>query len=287
MYHGQSDFSLEDDLRDIGERRVAEQQAEMEAASAADLMKAVDLEEGEERHWENFHQMHSTAQFFKERRYLVKAFPELLDAQVTNVLEVGCGTGSTAVALLRAREGAEIIPAIHVTGVDFSEKAVALASENVDAAGFTARFSSHHCDICTSPPPPPPSSDGMYDAALMIFTLSAIAPESAVSALRNVGAAMRDGSRIFLRDYAQYDLAMLRFKGAAVIVPGELYRRSDGTLARFMTLDSLKDLVRKAGPEFEWNDGQYLCIKLENRKTGQKMHRVFIEARLTYRGKRT
>ena len=270
-YHEQRDFSLED-VRAAGERRVAEQAAEMGAAGPGR-----EPGPGEGRHWERFHQMHSTAQFFKERRYLVKAFPELLDARCAHVLEAGCGTGSSAVALLRARQ------AVHVTGVDYSPTAVALAAKNVDAAGFSSRFSSSRCDICRERPPPSPAPGGLYDAGLMVFTLSAIPPAAAAAALRNLGAGLREGARLLVRDYGVFDMAMLRFKGAAAVVPGELYRRSDGTLARFMTLEALRELVREV-PELEWDDGRYNLIKLVNRKTDTHMHRVFVEARLTYRG---
>ncbi|KAF9606148.1 hypothetical protein IFM89_023201 [Coptis chinensis] len=52
--------------------------------------------------WRNFHNLHSTGKFFKERRYLLKEFPELLHAnEDSKVLEVGCGNGSTVLPILR------------------------------------------------------------------------------------------------------------------------------------------------------------------------------------------
>lgn len=49
--------------------------------------------------WNNFHTTHSTAKFYKERRYLFKEFPDL--ASFSLFLEVGCGNGSTALPILR------------------------------------------------------------------------------------------------------------------------------------------------------------------------------------------
>ncbi|KAF3325769.1 methyltransferase-like protein SPBC21C3.07c [Carex littledalei] len=52
--------------------------------------------------WRRFHRCHSTARFFKERRYLLKEFPELLSCHDSvKVIEVGCGNGSTVLPILR------------------------------------------------------------------------------------------------------------------------------------------------------------------------------------------
>ncbi|GAQ89870.1 methyltransferase family protein [Klebsormidium nitens] len=52
-----------------------------------------------EHAWEGFHTKHTTARFFKERRYLLEEFPELKAGRL-KILEVGCGSGSTAIPLL-------------------------------------------------------------------------------------------------------------------------------------------------------------------------------------------
>ena len=52
--------------------------------------------------WRSFHRRHASGRFFKERRYLLKEFPELLNSKgCAKVLEVGCGNGSTVVPILR------------------------------------------------------------------------------------------------------------------------------------------------------------------------------------------
>ncbi|KAG5152167.1 hypothetical protein JHK84_028639 [Glycine max] len=52
--------------------------------------------------WKQFHLRHASGKFFKERRYLLKEFPELLSCPPNSMLlEVGCGNGSTALPILR------------------------------------------------------------------------------------------------------------------------------------------------------------------------------------------
>ncbi|KAK8589537.1 hypothetical protein V6N13_088363 [Hibiscus sabdariffa] len=52
--------------------------------------------------WQSFHIQHFSGKFFKERRYLLKEFPELVSCgDGSKVLEVGCGDGSTALPILR------------------------------------------------------------------------------------------------------------------------------------------------------------------------------------------
>jgi len=55
--------------------------------------------------WRSFHRRHASGKFFKERRYLLKEFPELPNSKdCAKILEVGCGNGSTAVSILRSNE---------------------------------------------------------------------------------------------------------------------------------------------------------------------------------------
>ncbi|CAL5075893.1 unnamed protein product [Urochloa decumbens] len=78
--------------------------------------------------WRSFHRRHASGKFFKERRYLLKEFPELPNStdcakileerryllkefpelpnstDCAKILEVGCGNGSTAVSILRSSE---------------------------------------------------------------------------------------------------------------------------------------------------------------------------------------
>lgn len=53
--------------------------------------------------WEEFYRAHPSAKFFKERRYLLLEFPQLLRSDVPlHVAEIGCGCGSSLLPVLKA-----------------------------------------------------------------------------------------------------------------------------------------------------------------------------------------
>ena len=57
---------------------------------------------GSQEPWEAFHSRHRRGRFFKERRYLPLAFPEILDPGVLHVVELGAGAGASLLPVLRA-----------------------------------------------------------------------------------------------------------------------------------------------------------------------------------------
>ncbi|KAL2942647.1 Methyltransferase-like protein 6, partial [Bienertia sinuspersici] len=95
--------------------------------------------------WSHFHSRHSTGKFFKERRYLLKEFPELLSCEdYSKVLEVGCGNGSTVLPILRAKEK------IIVYACDCSVEALERAKQNLiyaDIECVMERFYPFSCDF--------------------------------------------------------------------------------------------------------------------------------------------
>ncbi|KAF3603734.1 hypothetical protein F2Q69_00036304 [Brassica cretica] len=96
--------------------------------------------------WQDFHSRHSSGKFFKERRYLLKEFPELvLCGENTKLLEVGCGNGSTVLPLLRGSKN------ITVYACDCSSEALVRTKENINRAIATVdNFHSFTCDFSTS-----------------------------------------------------------------------------------------------------------------------------------------
>ena len=125
---------------------------------------------------------------------------------------------------------------------------------------------------------------------MMIFVLSAVPPGAATARfLRAVRDVLRPGARVFFRDYARYDLPMLRFRAGLLdaSAPGgasrrreeeSTFARGDGTLATFRSKEEVVEMFENAG--FEMAEGseavRYCCVRNTNRKKGVEMRRVFV-----------
>ncbi|CDO99971.1 unnamed protein product [Coffea canephora] len=251
--------------------------------------------------WNKFHTRHSTGKFFKERRYLLKEFPELASCRdYAKVLEVGCGNGSTALPILRAKEN------IVVYACDCSNEALDRAKENIAAANLISAEHRYHpflCDISTSGFPEwlacSSSQErfckssmvdfcevscseesscciGGVDLVTLIFTLSALPLRMMPTAIQECFSVLKPGGMLLFRDYGLYDMTMLRFDPKQRVGYRE-YRRSDGTRSYFFSLESTRDLFSSAG--FTELELEYCCVKSTNRRNGKLMRRVWVHGK--------
>jgi SAM-dependent methyltransferase len=233
--------------------------------------------------WQAFHATHKTG-FFKQRRYLLKAFPQLSfsadDKRLRTVLELGCGNGSSALPLLSNE-------ALRVAACDFAPSAVAacraaavdpqrLAVFLADAARSDDFVSELRAATAHWNPPLLRA-----DAVLAVFVLSALPPHQVERFLANALSTLAPGGWLLVRDYAPLDLTHLRFGDAARLAP-LLYQRQDGTLSRFLSTERLEHEVcsaaTAAGFSLAVHDCRYACVELRNRATGVSMRRAFVHA---------
>ncbi|XP_042462319.1 methyltransferase-like protein isoform X2 [Zingiber officinale] len=249
--------------------------------------------------WRSFHRRHSAGKFFKERRYLLKEFPELIRiSDPVKVLEVGCGNGSTVLPILREeilRKAEEII----ATG-----SAISLVPRfftfllDVSVNDFPDWLFCTSCRRNSSPEPANFSSDsrgenlemshmsaflredqcciGGVDFVTMIFTLSAIPFKRMPSVIEKCLSVLRPGGLLLFRDYGLYDMTMLRFLSEQRVGFCE-YMRSDGTFSYFFSLDTARNLFLAAG--FTEVELTYCCITSVNRQTGKSMQRVWVHGK--------
>jgi SAM-dependent methyltransferase len=285
-YHDQ-DFDWATDLAPTAEAQLA-----AIPTMTMDAAEAEQYEGGGAAAWELFYKQHSRrGAVYQTRRYLPKAFPELLlllpaAATVSNggdspflptvLLEVGCGLGSSLAAIL------ECHPTVQCIAIDVSQTALQLLHAKLPVQ-HAARVRSFRCDVASEPAVLQAGigiggggGSSLVDLALLVFTLSAIPPKQHVAVLRNLRAVMRPGSGLLLfRDYGKYDVTQLRSKRRL----GErLFARQDGTLAFFFTPEYLEELLRQCGG-WEVVACKYACVRNVNRGTGQVMHRVFLHAK--------
>ncbi|KAG2317015.1 hypothetical protein Bca52824_020137 [Brassica carinata] len=249
--------------------------------------------------WQDFHSRHSSGKFFKERRYLLKEFPELVSCgENSKLLEVGCGNGSTVLPILRGSKN------ITVYACDCSSEALARTKENINRAAIATsnNFHSFSCDFSTSSFPnwvachhcrhnqpccyhSGESTDssslnehciGGVDFVTLIFTLSAVPKERMPRAIKECFAVLKPGGLLLFRDYGLYDMTMLRFEPEKCIGFRE-YVRSDGTLSYFFCLDTVKRLFTDAG--FIQVELENCCVKAVNRRKNKNMYRVWVHGK--------
>ncbi|CAN6917222.1 hypothetical protein Bca4012_089404 [Brassica carinata] len=260
------------------------------------LVDSSSFSSSDSKPWQDFHSRHSSGKFFKERRYLLKEFPELvLCGENTKLLEVGCGNGSTVLPLLRGSKN------ITVYACDCSSEALVRTKENINRAIATVdNFHSFTCDFSTSAFPnwlachhcrhnkhchhSGKSDDtslnehciGGVDFVTLIFTLSAVPKERMPRAIKECFAVLKPGGLLLFRDYGLYDMTMLRFEPEKCIGFRE-YVRSDGTLSYFFCLDTVKKLFTDA--EFIEVELENCCVKAVNRRKNKNMYRVWVHGK--------
>jgi len=257
------------------------------------------------RSWDRFYRAHGEG-FFLLRSYLERDFPCLARArsQPLRLLEFGCGTGASLLPLLAA------LPRLHATGFDLSAHAIALARGHAVATGAGAGrclfFAGDATEGARSVAEQVAaaqaaqaaqqggsggggggSSSTAFDAVLLLFCLSAIAPELHARVLQRAAECLRPGGLLLLRDYGAGDEAQTRFgRGAKLDAAGATMGRRDGTLAAFLALRAVCAHAGAAGLEGTAPPGgrgvaggaHYLRRVYANRGSGQRLRRVFVHA---------
>ncbi|KAI5192822.1 tRNAThr (cytosine32-N3)-methyltransferase [Nematocida minor] len=255
--------------------------------------------------WDVFYKRYSRT-FFKERQWISKEHPELL-VHSNKVLEIGCGTGSTLIPLIKARldrmndylqnsssannnevkngdgdESAEIIDISdsdllkcnNVYGMDYSQTAVGLLQSCIP------RLASHFA-------PGDVTKVGEYftfggkvldsvDIILLIYTLSAVHPSAYPSVFRLMHRTLGAGGIVIFKDYYEMDLTQLRFKESQVL-DKNLYVRGDDTYVYYFSRCEIEKQIEGLFRIVKYKEDRKLVI---NRKTQKEMYRCFIEIKL-------
>ena len=112
-----------------------------------------------------------------------------------------------------------------------------------------------------------------------MFVLSAIFPEKHENVIRKIHSCLADDGILYFRDYAQYDLAQIRFAMKKKSkLSDNLYFRNDKTLAFYFNKTEIEDLFKKNG--FAILESKLICRLIENRKDNKKMHRLWLQIKL-------
>lgn len=262
--------------------------------------------------WNKFYEKNEN-RFFKDRNWLRIEFPEIFDtahaqvkkirqrkrkhtdspklgqAGVKRVFEIGCGAGNTLFPLLEQSKN----PDLFVYAADYSSAAVQVVQNNPlydpkRSLAFVWDLSSSETPSVIQP--------GSIDIVVLIFVLSALAPEEWDQALKNIHKViiattstqqkkncflsclqmLKPGGLCVFRDYGRHDLAQLRFKEGRMLKEN-FYIRGDGTRVYFFTPEEIASLFSSKGFHIEQNAIDRRLIVNRSRKL--KMYRVWLQGK--------
>lgn len=272
--------------------------------------------------WDDFHTAHSHGNFFKPRRYILKCFPCILNHCETDnseeqiekctqrhrlVLEVGCGSGSSCLPILKHCNDENKPTTIlacdcSAVAVDVCKSVIESSKDSIAIKNFGAFVSDPSLEVeeaeTTFPQDVKAAYDkvtgeetasvndaGLADVVLMVFVLSAVPPKRVPRFMKQIFDATKSGGKICFRDYALYDLPMMRFKETHYVhstcsdsdgVAPRLYERGDGTLSRFFDLETVKSIFEASG--FVEEELRFATVFNVNRKTGDRLKRAFVHS---------
>eukprot|EP00941_MAST-03F_sp_MAST-3F-sp1_P000034 g34.t1 len=205
----------------------------------------------QKQRWDNFY---CKGGHYKPRRYMLSAFPEieehLIGKEMILLLEIGCGSGSAifpVIQCLAERENKEKMT-IDAVAVDFSQRAVSLVQEEAVKLNLPAHvhFSAFCCDVTADQLP-----RDELDLTLLVFALSAVAPDKQCTVLEKIYKATKPGGVVLFRDYGLYDSKMLRWP-LAQRISSRFFSRDrsqNGTFAYFFSKECVSKRFKEAGFE--------------------------------------
>ncbi|KAI8990012.1 S-adenosyl-L-methionine-dependent methyltransferase [Pilobolus umbonatus] len=228
-------------------------------------------------YWNKFYEKNEN-KFFKNRNWLRLEFPELFStseesAGKQRVFEIGCGAGNTMFPLLEQSKN----PDLFIYAADYSQTAVSLVRNNKD---YNPERSSVFVWDLSSDKIPEEIEPESLDIIVLIFVLSALAPEQWDQAIKNIYTMLKPGGLVLFRDYGRYDLAQLRFKKNRLLKEN-FYIRGDGTRVYFFTPEEIETMFEgdKEKPRFKIEQNAVDRRLIVNRMRQLKMYRVWLQGK--------
>lgn len=232
--------------------------------------------------WNKFYDNHRI-KFFKPKMYLPEAYPEIIDYIKTLegefcFIDYGCGHGGSSISFLM--DIFHFKPKTNFTFVGFDTSLTALKDCNHFLLSKYSNIEQLSFQLtCVDLSKDKVAKSIKGNVGIMIFTLSAVPPTTFDNVLENLSVSLCSGSIIALRDYGLYDMVHMRClrKGHKKIktklkIP--TFEKVDGVLVTFFTLEFLETIFKKH--KFEVVRLQYSMVELKNKKTLEKMRRVFV-----------
>ena len=266
----------------------------------------------DEQAWNKFYSSHQT-NFFKDRHYLQKAFPEefcVSNERVSKgsdnnqrrkrtLVEIGCGVGNALLPFLEeddndnSESNSDSDGAFQWTvhGLDLSKVAIEWLRQDTRfvQAAKEHRAWAYVCDISALPPPNALDTltisegcRGVADVSTLLFCLSAIAPgPGMIQAVKNAAATLKPKTGVLVfRDYGRFDEGQMKVGTSRnkQLDDDNFYRKHDGTKCYYFSLEDVRELFeRHAGLAVV--ELKYLRRIYRNRGTNEVRRRVWVQGR--------
>ena len=159
------------------------------------------------------------------------------------ILEVGCGNGKTAAALMKK--------GFKVTGVDFSKSAIEMCRGTLDAGEF----------VCASVLDLP-FGDCIFDGAVAFHVLEHLEFDELSKAVNELYRVLRPGSHLLIRCFAKGDMRSEKGK-----VDGDSVTRGNGIVYHYYS----EEVLSKALHPFECSE---ICTVEERTRFGAVRRRI-------------
>ncbi|KAI5127531.1 hypothetical protein NEPAR04_1591 [Nematocida parisii] len=253
--------------------------------------------------WDIFYKRYNRT-FFKERQWISKEYPELL-VHTNRILELGCGTGSTLIPIIKERidhkndylqedkemgngcaveerestkeeiilSDKDISKCQNIFGVDYSATAVQLLQERVPQlkSQFAPSDITQLKDVMIED-----QIINRIDIILLIYTLSAIHSSSYPSIFALMHKTLSPGGIVIFKDYYEMDLTQLRFKENQVLSKN-FYQRGDNTYVYYFSRKEIESQISNLFRIVKYTEDTKLVV---NRKKQKEMYRCFVEIKL-------
>lgn len=246
------------------------------------------------KNWDIFYKRCET-RFFNDRNYILDEYIDLTLVHTTTVNdgmwienkkqqqyifgEIGCGVGNTLLPLVEMD-----IAHFRYYGFDVSTRAIDIIRSNDIYIKYNELYNNNKIlvwqDDISSPQYKYKQCE-LIDYATLIFVLSSLSMTQLHTALHNVYNSMSSHSYLYIRDYAIYDLAELRFNtnktSKTIKLDTHTYVRRDGTRSTFFNLNELCVILHSIG--FTVITSTYVKKTIRNRKLDSDMKRIFVQIR--------
>ncbi|MBN8812352.1 MAG: hypothetical protein BGP17_02535 [Sphingomonas sp. 67-41] len=156
----------------------------------------------------------------REHRWRAALLEQVAAQPGETIVDVGCGTGTLAIALKRRA------PEAHIIGIDPDPRALKLAAEKADRAGVSIDWRQGMASALSAQPQ-------TVDKAVSSLVFHQVPPAGKRAGIAAMAAALRSGGELHIADYArQTGLARLAFRCTVQLLDGiaDTQPNADGML---------------------------------------------------------